>query len=573
MGLKKGFKRYVVFLTLLTAILQTTGNGVMAAVNDVAVNTASEPISYHNPCGKAGFMSFAFDGNTVLTEGDTFYIDLPFGVKNCRSMDMIICAGTTGSGEPIHFDDSLTHTNPAKRGGTPIADAPFYRTGGNVPASANGGIYFYLQTTSGSGRITVTIMNDDPGTGELTINSGEPDATMVLFCFDQRENITPGGVFGGDYIFIDDDADGAYDEHASSADNTICIDVENYDVNTMDVSLDSAGDKFNFDPTNPEIAHAVTAVTHTFYHCKGAGTCGNVFIESGQDGICSFDLETTAGYCDDFTGGRIIIRTSALNFDDAGYSLNLTINGTGIYWGGPGVTVKGYDHTEDPCDDGAGIAIYPAFSAYLADGITSVGSFDAGTCDVDDDDKAVILKSANFNPMDYKYLYINLPGLVYSHAEVNLNETVNVSVVLTKEPCSVSLNEDICIATMVNDCEVEPTGGTTLIYPYFPEMDSPTWTDGIVIINRSSEEGTADITFNEIDSSDGSLKETGNLTVTLPAFGMYVKTLHGILGDISTTGTMGGDKLWVNVECDFSAAGYAIMYTTTLAEGYLPLCR
>ena len=570
---KRSFKRYMLFFALLMSVFLTAGTNVWAAENDAEVNSNSEGISYHATCDKAGNISFAFDGDTVLTEGDVFYVDLPFGVTLCREIDIIVCDGIAGGAAdaPVHFDDNGTHSVLLQQGVTPTADAPFYYTGGTVPTSFGGGIYFQIRGANGAQRTTVTVMSDDnAATGSLTIGSSTEEDTMVLVLFDQRINATLGGNFTGDYMFIDDSdpADGVYETDATVADNTMCIDVENYDIITIDVSLDSAGDKFNFDPTNPEIAHVLSAVTYTLKNCKGTETCGNVPIESEQDSICSFDFEAATNYCDDFDGGRIVIETSALNLDDTDYNLSLTISGAGVYFGGNTVSVQGYDYTEDPCVAG-GVAINPAFGAYLADGSTSVSSFDSGTCDVDDDDKAVILRSANFNPKDYKYLYINLPAFVYSQADVTNNETVSVTVVLTKEPCSISFNETICVATMVDNCGTALTT-TTLVYPYFPEMASPTWTDGFVIINQSSSDGEAVITFNEIDPSDGSLKETGTLTVTVPANGMYVKTLASIIGDISSGGTMGGDKLWIRVVCEFNADGFGIMYTSTLAQGYLP---
>ena len=553
-------KRYVMFLALLMAVF-IAGNA-WAAADDCEVNANSEGIAYQATCDKAGNLSFAFDPDTVLTEGDEFYIDLPFGVTLCREIDLRVYNGAPNT----HF---VGFTANGLNG-----DAPFFFTdqsGYSNATSTNGGIYFDVKGTVGQQRVKVTVMADG-ATGTLTIGSHDNQDDMTLILFDQRINGAVAAsqtVFNGNFLFIDSDSDSNYETGALLADNTLCINVSQHTQNTVDASLDSLSDKFTFDPTNPEIAHVMTAVSYTLATCKGTETCGDIPIQ-GQSSTCEFDFEAPTGYCTTFAGGRLVIQTAATAFENTNFSLTITSGTAGVYFGGAPV-VGGFTAAQDNCS-GAGAALGETWTAKLGDG-TTAGAYDAGTCTPAATSKVVTMTSNNFNPgaSNYNAIYLNLGKFVYDSSVLTNGTAANITITLTKAPCSTPLSEVVCVGTFVDACSTGTSTSTTLLFPYFPAMDGSTgWFDGIVIINQSTADGTATLTFYEADVSTGVLNETGTLAVSVPAQGMYIKSLADIVASITTTGTMGDDPLWIAGSCNFLADGFAIMYTSTVAQGYLP---
>jgi hypothetical protein len=267
--------------TLLLALIAVFAlTGMAFAENRVEVKVTSEPIQYHSTCDKAGGFTLEFDSDTTLAAGDQITIDVDFGVTLCRLIDLEISPNGSGT-------RWVTANIPATS--SPVIDA------GAGATSTGAGVYFRLFGLPGSQRITLSVLGE-VGVDSLVVGPGVDD-TLTIGFLGQKTNAD----FTQDGIWIEGAVDDTYDVAATVADNTLCINVSQYDFNTVNANMDSAGDKFTFIPSNPQVAHVVGAVSYTLIDCEKVAT-GNIELGStagqgGNDSCVDFDWDTGEGYC------------------------------------------------------------------------------------------------------------------------------------------------------------------------------------------------------------------------------------------------------------------------------------
>jgi len=514
--------------------------GLAVAANRVEVKVTSEPIGYHSPCDKGGSFSFEFDPGTVVQEGDQITIDLPYGVTLCKDVDLYVLQGSGNwyweNGEIP--DDSQDESPLTYKSSPPVVD---------------GGIYFHVYGSAGSQRLTIDVIGENPG-DSISVNGTDPDARLVLYILDQRTNddFTVDGLYT--------DFNGTAATPATEADNTYCINVSEWEETTVDVSLDSAGDKYTFIPSNPEIAHVMEATTYSQYECKGQPTCKCSKIKQPA-------AQEEPHGCIVDPGIYKIIKAGD-TFDDAKYKVVLELHGP-VYWATNRVTVEAFYPGEDPCSKN-GTDVVEEAHAYTADG-REVKQFGGDDCEVEDEEKAKVLEIDLFNLNDYRYIKILMPSVAYDLHEIGSGGQIDVTVSLNKKPCGGAVFEEtLCLLVLAESCEVPEVPECRLFFPYTTEMaeGADKFIDGMALVNRGSEEMVCTLTFYEADG------DSGTLEVTVPAKGMWVKLLSDIVDDISSNGTMGDDRAFIEVTCTgvsrCECDGFLFLGTGYQAQGYLP---
>jgi hypothetical protein len=107
------------------------------------------------------------------------------------------------------------------------------------------------------------------------------------------------------------------------------------------------------------------------------------------------------------------------------------------------------------------------------------------------------------------------------------------------------------------------------IFPYFTEMNNPTWWYAMVITNYGDTGGTANITVYE---QDGDIAEG---EVPVAAHNMAVLSVADLMSTVALTtgGTLGDSKSYIEVTADFPVTGFAMMGKASTGEsmGYLPI--
>ncbi len=540
--------------------------GLAFAANNVGVNVTSEPIHYHATSDKGGGFTLTFDEGTTLVEGDQITIDLSFGVTLAKDIDIEI--SPNGSKTLWESDVEI-----------PQSGAPLVESSDGVVTAGADGVYFHIYGTAGTQRITIDVLGDgDPATDnslEVTDLTADAD-TLKLYFLDQTTNADydTGG------IYIDDDGDDVYDVDATVGDNTLCINVSQYDGNTVLASFDSKGDKFTFVPSNPEVAHVVSALNIAFDPCKGQEP-GYIEIgdrvTQGTDTCDYFDNETGGGFCSlTHVANKMIISSSA-PFDQGQYQVKLEIlvNGqtgdNGVYWSNEHVTADGYDTKDDACDADVDTTVDLGAPDYeLANGDTATPDApNSDDCDVDSDARAVVLTTPvtnlSLDPSN-DYLWIDLPAFNYDLDEINEGDVVSVKVTIIKVPCGTVFEDTWQIGTF--GC---PAAGVSnmLLYPYFTQMIGGVYWNGIAIVNLSSSDGTATITVYEADG------DVGTVDVPVKANSMYVGLLSDLVSQLTQTsgsGSLGDSRCYIIVSTDFNADGFAMMANSATGEsmGYLP---
>jgi hypothetical protein len=514
-------KRYAfVFLAVFAALLMVN---TAWAVNRVEVKVTSEPINAGSTSEKAGAFSLEWDQTANMVRGDQITIDLPLNVTIAKEIDF------------IKLDES-----------------------GNYAFKVRGAV--------GTQRVTIDVLGDVPD-----------ETPLVLQLFDQSTT----------NVFVDTDGDGFYgaydgdgdDDAATAADNTLCIDVSQYTGEVVKASMDSKEDKFTFVPSDPQIAHIVTAQNFSLFKCKGQDDWGYVEIASAdQEGFsqtCNFDYESTYGYCGydqdrmSFTGGRIIIQVDNRDLPSDPMTLTLAINAAGVYWASRGVGLAAYETADDVCDNAnAEDTTSYASTAYKSDGTTVVSSFDGlADCDVSSTDpQAKILKVSFTIPTGQKYLVIDLPKFAYDAVDVSDGEEVFVDVTLNKEPCGTIFSTTHKVAEFIDDCDVLSTESQRLLFPYFTQLGAgDAWWEGLVVTNLSSNAANCTVTIYEADG------DMGTWTLDpIPGLGQVAYDLSTVLGDVTSSGTIGDSRCWIRVNCDQSVDGFAFIGDGTQAQGYLP---
>ena len=562
-------KSKFIILTVIGAFLALAG----VASATVYVNVTDEPIQYQATCDKAGAFSLTFGPNEQLLHGDQIIIDLDYGATLCRNIDMVISNGAgadlTTSGAGIGWVGANVNSN-----------APVYFAGPGLAAPFNGGVYFHIYGTAGTQRVYFDVIGDVDATSSLTIGPN-PDDKMIVKFFDQKTNTT----FGVDGIWIDDPlvAGANYTVDALQANNTICINVSALTLSSYRGYLDSAEDKFAFEPSSPTIAHAGPPLAYSLVPCKGAavgniqlGTVGGV---QGTDTCDAFDWEDGISYCltPNHQGNKFIIESETQVFDaTAPYQVRMEIlvNGNsganGVYWTNVPVAAEGYTDDTAACNALGPIGAIAGTYTYVnaAGAAANPAAPNSNACDVASTARAVVLTSPQSNlnlDVNDDFLWIDIPSFNYDLDEVAVGDQVSVQITLTKAPCTTLWEGEIDIGTF--GC---PPGAVAnmLLYPYFTPMDADAdefW-DGIAIVNLGSADGQATLAIFEMDG------DTGTMTVDVGGLSMYVDLLSNMLSGMTATGTLGDSRCYIIVTTDFNADGFAMLGRQDTGEslGYLP---
>jgi hypothetical protein len=581
--------------------------GVAFAKNRVEVNVNSEPIKYHATCDKGGGFTMQFDAGTILTHGDQITIDMQYvnssqNVTLCRDIDIVISPnddgagvlldGSNGGGWSIAANDVTTLAPPAAvLTNLTTTDAPVIYSS-SQPATTDGGIFFHIYGTAGNSRITIDVLGEDQsdidgdGVSTLTVPDADPDASLTMYFLDQKTNAD----FVQDGIWTDGDGAstfGTYDTAATLSDNTLCINVSKWDQATVRGNIDSKGDKYSFDPSEPQIAHIIAGEQIVKYECKSS--CGNIVLGTSQQqgaGTCTnFDNETNAGYCTNtaHSNNFLIIQNSAGFEVGATYQVELRIlvNGSygdyGVYFTASPVGLGVTSDVNQVCNPLA-VTQSPAASYWNAAGSSVTAANTTTPCTVPTAARATRLltdgNTAIVSANGTRYMYIDIPTFQYDLSLVNEGDMVEVEFSLLKAPCGTLISGTHCIGIM--GCEAVASF-RTLLYPYFTQMDDDPaadgfW-DGFVITNIGSTDGSADVTVYEADG------DVGEITVQIEANSMYVNTLNAMLASMNQTdgaGTLGDARAYIVVCADVNVDGFGFMGAsldnpfTGMSIGYLP---
>lgn len=560
-------------LAIISAVLMIfVWTGAAFAANTATLNVTSEPIRYHAVSDKGGGFTITFDEGTVLVAGDVITADLDLGVTIAagQTIDLEISAG--GSATPFA-------AVPA-----PGALSPFTYTGA-APTVTGGGLYFRIYGAAGTQRITLSIL----GAAGASITAG-PTAgtdTMILKFLNQ------GTIAGGEYaagtgIYMQGVTPGTYDVAATLSANTLCINVSQFDLNTVDANMDSSdattgADKFAFIPSDPQIAHVLAAVDIDFEACYKGGVPGRIalgsagVVQGAGDNCYGFDNEDPEGYCSGYQPvDNTMVIAASQPFDQAQYTvtMEILINGAsgdnGVYFSNEALRSGAYDTSTDACLM-TGMMSHTA-SYYNAVGAPATPEARSALCTVAAAGRAVRMVTAASSlgvGTTQDYLAFDLPHFNYQLDMVADGDVVTIAVTLTKVPCGTVFTGEFNIGTF--GCPSPVVTPTSCIYfPYFTEIgaDADAYWDGIVITNRASTEATVTLTIYEADG------DTGTATVTVSAMSQYVNLLSNIV--FTTTGTLGDSSCYIQASAVGSSNidGFAMMARQDTGEsmGYLPRC-
>jgi hypothetical protein len=591
-------KKFSIFLAVFAFFAMTA---VSFAANTANISVTSEPIKEHAACDKAGGFAITWDTGSVFNSGDQITFDLPLNVYLCKTIDMV--AGVdVGTGDASGFNNDLPSLG--------ATTSPLTATAGSNISTVNGGVTFWIHGASNSSRVTIDIMGDSDGDGSqdslqpvgvtpsMTFTQTAPGDVIELAFLDQV-------VYGaGSWGIFNEDADfaGTYSDPVELADNTLCINVEAYDAETVNASFDSKGDKYTWIPSNPQVAHVVAGNSVVAYDCDkqakgyitlptaagqgGSTTCYAIDNEAGN-GITTAAASyaaTTDGFCaSTHRRNKFIVRTSDGNaFDSADYDLELTIlvNGAagdnGVYFTTDTVGSEGYDTAADACDDTSASANTGTHKYYNAsDGeLTAMGATDTD-CTIASTDKAVKMTVSatdlNLNQTTNDYAWIDLPEMVIDSALFQEGDVLSVRLVINKSPCGEIFDGTLEIGTA--GCQAA-TSTDTLTFPYVGKTIGGAYVSAVVVDNLTGNAGTVSFTMYE---QDGDIFTSD--AIAIPAYGMLVQattsaTFNWALSATSTgSGVAGDSKAFIMAVGTVSSIdGCALITNATTGESisYLP---
>lgn len=594
-------------IAVMAALFMVVGIATMAmAAQQVEVKTNSEGITgAPNACEKAGNITFIFDAGTVIRDGDWWTADLPLGVTLCASFDFVVTGiadlpvpGAGGfNGVIAAPGDGLT----LERGIWAINDLGGSAGAGNITISSP--MFFRVRGTAGANRLRIDTYDSDDlaavngGVGAAANSDGSStftvggDTSFQLKLFDGFDgnvggtyyafNDTPTGVPAAKNGFFGDAVPPAdYLQQTNDTDNTYCIQADTtvYSGSTVNVSINSGGRSGNnfltFNPSNPQVAHLISATSITLEACKGA-EFDYVPFEGGQSAQCFFDYMTGTNYCqtDGWLGNNFILENQNGTFFNAGdeYRIRLIISGNGAYWGGLPGYIDGTVPTEDPCDPAAIVTDVSAGWTVSTEGnvAASVTPRGAACGTFDADEEWTVLTANAFGGIDtFNKLDVDIPNIVYDRDQFVAGDQVTVTIELWRLPCGLIFTADRVVAEFVDTCAAA-VPNTTLYYPYAVALDgSQGWWFGMTVGNPSANAGTADITVIEMDGDVGTFT-----TASIPAGGLVVygggALLAELTPDAANAGTLGDSAAHIVVITNFgSAGGFAMTGNGEDSTGY-----
>lgn len=602
--------------TLLVAVMMVVGMTTAAmAAFQVEVKSNSEGVTgAASACERAGNLTFVFDAGTIIKDGDFWTADLPLGVTLCKSFDFVVTgnSGTVpGTAAASGFNGTINATTSddgatLDRGIWAVKDTTA-ADGVNGSITASSHMFFRITGTSGSNRITIRAYDSDDtaaanggvaapansdGSSTFTVNAGTEFQIKLFDGFN--------GIFGATtYAYNDSNADGFYGDSAAPADNLqnsndsdnsycISIDKNTYSGSTVNVSISSGGKSGNnfltFNPSNPEVAHIISATAIVLKACK-ADLYGYVSLAGGQSAVCDYDYNTATNYCADQgsaifktkNGNQILIANTSGNFYNAGdqYRVKMTVSGNGAYFENANMTVAAYKSSDvQPCDGGPGTTVSAAANIdttkYKTESNTAFNTFPKTDCTKPDDgDDLVSVSTKSFTNIDQdNLLAVSVPKIVYVPSMLKAGDQTTVTVTLERLPCGIIFTDSRIVAQYVDTCpQAAPT--TSLYYPYAVALDgSQGWWFGMSIGNPSTAAGTATITVYEKDGDIGTYT-----TPSIAAGGLMVMSAADLLKNLTpnaaNTGTLGDTQCQIVVACSFaSAGGFAMQGNGIDSTGY-----
>ena len=523
------------------------------AENKVEVKVTSEPIPLHSPCDKAGGYSIEFDTRTYIANGQQITIDLPPNVFLCKTIDLGIFLDD-GLGIPI--------TNINTRSCYQIQDDPLIAPG----AVVTGEVWFMVKGEDRSQRVTIDVVVVGSPTDGIRVGDQQADRFVLKF-------LDFPSVVRTD-VYVPNLVNGDYDVQAALEDNIRCIDVSAYDGNEGRVldNIDSRGDVFTFDPSAPQVAHPIAPRVYECLNCPKQYP-GNITIPVvGQDGgTCEFDYESQIGYCYNGTSNNKVLMSFTQDLPDGSYFVELeVVDSPGVYWSSLPVYANGYDTTILACLDDTGIPL--AGDVYSqADGTVAIPTV-TSDCDMAAIAKAVevVTVAGLVAHAGDRVLWVDLPTLLFDDDEIVKGSSVTVRVSVNKYPCGTI---STCLVDLgILGCDMSVS--STLLYPYFTEMENDLYWDGLAVTNLSSYDGVAELTIYEADG------DTATYSLSVPANSIQSVTGTQLAASATQTGgagTLGDARFYVMVDADFSADGLGMFANSGTGEslGYLPrnTCR
>jgi hypothetical protein len=607
-------KRFIVLFLAMCMVVCFATVSMAALLCDV--KTTSEAITAsEDSCEKIGSMSFDFDEGTVLQDGDWWYADLPLGVTICRTMNFAIL-GAAGAVVPGAggFPVGATAATAADDGASvsmgfcTLTDTVAGDGVNGTLTVAGSAMWFRVSAISGASRILIQVFDSDAaaytnaacadGTSTLTLGAGTTFSIKIL-----DTDFHAAGPWG--YNDTDSPVDGAFgDDGAADVlgvtnafDNTVCVEAFGYSSSTVNVGINSGGRSganfLTFNPSNPQVAHLISAASITLEDCK-ADEYGYVSLTAGQTSTCLFDYDSPTtvadGYCTDVgsanftgsvvTGNKILIQNNSGTFFDSGdnYQLVLRISGSGAYWGGTTPVVAEYNTgNTNQCNAHAsagneanvpGGAWGIVTETGVAAGAVATG---AGCGSIAAASRYVSLTSAAFTGIDDCYLIeVNTPNIVFDPAQFSEGDQVTVTVELWRLPCGLIFTDQVIVAEFVDTC---PTAAatTTLLYPYSTPLNDSSWWFGMSFCNPNlagAVAGTALITVYEDDGDVGTYTTPAIAVGGMATYG-GAELLSNLTAAAANTGTLGDSRCHIIVTCSFGGAGgFGMMGDGSDSTGY-----
>lgn len=613
-------KKFIIASLLSVCMLFSLATVSMAA-GLADVKTTSEAITgASGACEKLGSVTFTFKAGSVIKDGDWWYADLPLGVTVCHTIDYAILGAVGQVPGPGGFG-TITPANGATvtNGFYSVKDLGTNAVGDGITVAGPGLIWFRVSAASGSHRLLIQAFDSEallpvlPNTLaylETANSDGDtsltvlPDSEFTIKILDGNFQLV-GGPWGKNDTPIGAAAkNGVYGDAAGTADNlgvtnawdnTLCATSFGHTSATVNVSLNSGGfsgpNFITFNPTNPEVAHMISATSISLAACK-ADLFGLVSLTGGQAAVCTFDYETPTNYCGDLvitgpgvfkgstvSGNKILIQNSTGTFYDAldNYQMILQISGNGAYWGGTAPVVTGYTPTNlTQCNNDAsgGAAIATAWTVVTETAATP-GAIPtgAGCGAIAPASQYIRLTSAAFSGIDtYNQLEVNLPPIVYDPARFVAGGQVTVTVTLNRLPCGTVFTGTRVVAQFAATCP-SAAAGTRLLFPYATPLSDNTWWFGLSIANpalTNSVAGTAVITVYEDDGDIGTYTTPSILVGDMVTYD-GVQLLGLLTPNTANVGTLGNTRCHIIVNCNFlGAGGFAMMGNGTESTGYVP---
>ncbi len=584
------------------------------AANQVQM-TLTSPTIYKAGCEKIGSTTYSFDGNSEITTGDWWYMDLPENVTLCKNYNFIVAGNTpdpTACAANVTLNASGNYDETVFSGGAGIssfvaatvANGPVSASGTAKTFTVDGCMAFLVKGTSGSRRIAIYALTEKGANTTLTVNA---DSTFQMKLFDGKAfnlNSAADQTAGASVILLNNDTTandrcygfasatgvsteviGGTNATAQTAgepyvENTLCANASAMSGQYLYTSYASRSDKFTFSGDS-QIAHTAAASTIELASCKGS-TSDTITITSGQTTVCAFDYNadiaaaaTNGDYCTDGASAfqqKLIIKASTGAFGDISDKYYVTAEITdpsdGVYFGGD-AWVEAYKSNEDACTDytagvvgdtlvGTGDWTYYEGS----DTTTTIGD---NNCTVNDGyrvDKLVQKNTTLFELDNYDKLWIGFSDFHYTNAAVAAGEEVVIEVTLNRWPCGEIFSDSITIGSFVTSCEGAEE--TTLYFPWLPGTGEAGWWGGFVITNVGDVQGAATLTYSDADGGQATY------TTDAVAVGAQWTEPSTIAEDMTDVSGFDRSKNYaVKAECAFAAKGFAFTGNGGEGTGYL----